>query len=375
MSLYIGKDYNHDAIMAISSDVRSSSYLSSDFTDFSTIHFHSKMPFMTCDYSEYINPAASTTNTPTSGDGTAWKIFEISKAAEYMVDSSTGVYRTLFVFINDVYIPLSLTEFQAEHYYLNDDYFRYSSTDECLYIASTESSVNTIKIIFTNFFGVELLEEGTTNKNSIELSNSSIKIGGEELFTKQWLTYPSINNTDTIVTILGKQYQIINSIQPEGSVSISTEDGVKIALGDKLVVDSSHSSAHPLTPNTKVLVTTETKAIHITTNSNTQTEEFDAFIPYSDNVLLISAVAEDGSFIFSPVLLSTLNDSDYIKFYPIFVPGETNNGVCNGFIAIRLTNNKLELAVSIEACFGDTSGPTDFVIDGDIKLVYRYLDK
>jgi len=371
MSLYIGKDDNNDAIMHITTGSKTKNELTSLTPDLSSAIFHSKCAYLFSKYEKY-------TMTAQTGSMCEGNYVTISKSSSYMIGPS-GNLRTTLVFVNgeyvNMYVNAPFVSFALGYYYDSD------SEQLVIYLNDLSGSV-TIQLLFTDYFGL------TYNSSNIDyygapiiVNNYELSFNGFNYFDNQWVVTPPINDSDDILSIQGKQYQIINSTSTSGGFSLDTSNGtVKIYKGSKCLVDSSIAGFKPFMPDTQIGIKTETKSLYLHRSSGSNAPgnydnaavSFSTFIPYTDRLALLN-VCIGTSTTTNTLIVNFKQDFDWITFGVGFVPANIRVGYCNIRFGVKFYQNNLYLSVTGGNCCSNTNDAYPFLVNSNSYFEFIYI--
>lgn len=376
MSLYLGKDTNNSNILAISRGSKSESDMKSTQTDFSDFVFHSKASYMFADILEY------TVSWPSG-----YKEVSISIPSSFMVRS--GVIRTVFVFINDVYVTIKYDNSMPVVNGFGACY-NYNTSSQKLFLhdyskASGESS--RILVIATNYYGLINRNEDSTLSGSILLKKESFTLSGVDYFSKKWLVTPPVNNIDKQINLLGTTYQIVNYYPSSGSFKLESSSGIKISRGGKLLLDSTVSNFHPLAPNNFYGTSNLSKLVYLRRSSGenspfgfgsasipSATVSFNIGITATNTLILLEMVESTSNTSLGPLLMNT-SYSSWINYAVGFVPPYTGVGFCNVRFGLRLVNGVLYFSVDGGNCMSNTNDAHPFTVSTTYYVRYIYVTK
>ena len=377
MSLYLGKDTIADPIMVISNSLKSVNTLKQyPLNDLNGIVFHSKASYMFADYEEI-------SLNVTTGSFDIANTASMHKSSSYML-SPNGELRSCFIFINNTYVNTSVpTSLNGAYVYFREAW-SYDVSNQRFIIYTNKTGVINVKIIYTNFFNLTYRSEPNTLTGDIKITKDSIKIGGTDYFNKKWLVTPALNSQDLTLTILGKTYQLINSVTSSGVLEImssANNGGMVIKKGGKTLLDSSKSSYKPLIPNSSVGVVSETRTLALTKSSGDNSPsgydmnftEFNTFIPYSNSIALIRVVFSNARTSLIPMLIDLSSNSNWIDYTVGFVPSYTGVGFCNVRVGVRFYNNKIRIGLDGSNCCSDTNDAFPYTMGGDCKFELVYV--
>ena len=376
MSLYLGKDTSNSNILAISRGSKSESDMKSIQTDFSDFVFHSKASYMFADILEY------TVSWPSG-----YKEVSISIPSSFMVMS--GVIRTFFVFIDNIYVTIKYDNYMPIVGGFGACY-NYNTSSQKLFLhdySKASGASSRILVIATNYYGLINRNENSTSSGSILLEKESFTLAGVDYFSKKWLVTPPVNNIDKQINLLGTTYQIVIYYPSSGSFKLESSSGIKISRGGKLLLDSTVSNFHPLAPNNFYGTSNLSKLLYLSRSSGGNiplgfgsasfpkgTVSFDIGITATNTLILLEMVEAYSNTSLGTLLMNT-SYASWINYGVAFVPSYTGVGYCNLRFGLKLVNGVLYFSVDGGNCMADTNDATPFVVSTTYSVRYVYVTK
>ena len=234
MGLFIGRDTYGKKVLSISKLPLDKEVIA-DATNPANLVFHSKIPYITIDTFTYTN----VTSYISSGSVYGFKVTLPSALLDE--GSETRIY---YVYINGATSPLTIsygiTHNNLRYYQTPLASYYYIPDGDTLYITAVGSNMlSQVKILVMPITTSGAYVGQDTYDKDIFISKDQLSIGGVDFFKKQWLVSPAINTIDQIYNIMGKSYQLINSVPSTENLMLSvTSEHTYISIGGKIILDS-----------------------------------------------------------------------------------------------------------------------------------------
>ena len=378
MSFYLGKNTSGDAVLAISRAHDTAATLA-DASNKANLAFHSNYSYL--NIIEY----TVTANKETSGGFASSSEHDVFKiAVPPALFKVAGIPRMFLMFLGQSSSPVTCHiagTYQATGFDgLTADiaYPCYTYNDDTVLIVTPTFGTASLEIRFILFnldFRGNTIDNIFTN-SSISLSADALMVKGVDYFSTKWLVTPAINNVDTLITMFGTTFQIVNSISTPGPVSIAV-DGTRTTIrkGGKLVLDSSGSfqtmayrtSSFAISGNTRFTF----KPCNIRTVPTTGVLAglffhglYSQYDPYNP-----SAALSYGAVIW----YNPTQDTGYLPVLPEYGYPGYGGGVCYGSLMLRINNGVVSIVLKNHYCTLGGRPDEEFMIAGPYQAATTYV--
>ena len=378
MSFYLGKNTSGDAVLAISSTYETPSSLIGAYNK-ANLTFHSNYSYL--NITEYTVEVNKETSSGFSYSSTH-DVFKIAVPSTLFKVNSTprmfimllGSSRTLVT----CYTPSTYNETNLININYNVAHPCYNYTDDTVLLVTPTVGTAGLEIHFILFnldFKGNTIDNLFTN-NSIRISPSAFLVRGIDYFSTKWLVTPAINNIDSMITLFGTTFQIVNSVYTPGPVSIAVSGSqTAIRKGGKLVLDSSGSfqtmayrtSSFALSDNTSFTFTPS----NIRTVPTTGVLAglffhglYSQYNPYNPTTALSYGAV---------IWYNPTQDTGYIPVLPVNgYPGYVN-GVCRGSLMLRINNGVVSILLVNHWCSLGTVPDPEHMFAGPYQAATTYV--
>ena len=378
MSFYLGKDTSSNAVLAISSTYETPSSLAGAHNK-ANLAFHSNYSYL--NLTEYTVEVNKETSSGFSYSSTH-DVFKIAVPSTLFKVNSTprmfimllGSSRTLVT----CYTPSTYHETRLVDIYYNVAYPCYNYTDDTVLLVTPKVKTASLEIHFILFnldFRGNTIDNLFTN-NSISISTSAFLVRGIDYFSTKWLVTPAINNIDSMITLFGTTFQIVNSVYTPGPVSIAVSGSqTAIRKGGKLVLDSSGSfqtmayrtSSFALSDNTRFTFT-PSNIRTVPTTGVLAGLFFHGLYSQHDPYSPTTALSYGAVIWYNPT-----QDTGYIPVHPVNgYPGYVN-GVCRGSLMLRINNGVVSILLVNHACSSGTVPDPEHMVAGPYQAATTYV--